>query len=71
MTQFISAAVIVLVVLGFSPDVQAVPSFSWIEPWNVTLLSNTNRFGTPLGERAFGASATHDGQILDVASVQP
>lgn len=38
MRQFMRLVIIILTVLGLSPDVQAVPTFSWIEPWNVTLL---------------------------------
>lgn len=71
MTRFMRAAFIVLAVLGFSPDVQAVPSFTWTEPWNVTLLSNCLPFNpTTCGShpRAFGASATQDGQILNTTA---
>lgn len=67
------AAVIVLVVLGFSPHAQAVPTFTWTEPWNVNLLSNCNvtfpNFPVcGVHPRAFGTSATQDGQILDTAA---
>jgi hypothetical protein len=64
-----------LTMLGLSPDVQAVPSFTWEGPWNVTLLPNcfgfNPNFCTPFGTRAFGAAATsrsQDGQILDTTA---
>jgi hypothetical protein len=71
MARFVSGAFIALVVLGFSPDVHAVPSFTWTEPWNVTLLSNCLPFNPTLcgsHPRAFGASATQDGQILNTTA---
>ena len=71
------AAVIVLAVLSFSPDVQAVPTFTWEGNWNIALLSNCIAHSDPShpdictafnGARAFGASATQDGQILNTTS---
>jgi hypothetical protein len=72
--KFSEVAFILLMVLGLSPSVHAVPSFTWTEPWNVTLLSNcipsTIPFNPICGSepRAFGASATQDGQILDTTA---
>jgi hypothetical protein len=59
---------IVFTIFALSPDVQAVPTFTWIEPWNVTLLPVTTQNGTPLGRQAFGSAATQSGQILDTTS---
>ena len=62
MRRFAAATFIVFAILGLSPNVHAVPTFTWEgQPWNVTLLPNS----FDEGERAFGASATQDGQILD------
>ena len=57
-------ALIVFVILCVSPNVHAVPTFTWTEPWSVTLFPNSPPFCQSCG-RAFGASATQDGQILN------
>ena len=73
MSRFIGSAFIVLTVLCLSPDVEAVPSFTWTEPWNVTLLPNSP--GPPGGAffnvRSFGDQATEDGQISIRLQISP
>ena len=52
-------------------DADAVPSFTWEGPWNVTLLPTFNHDPTGISSRdarAFGASATMDGQIFDTTA---
>lgn len=74
MRKFRAGAFIVVTVLCLSQTVHAVPTFTWTEPWNVTLLSNCIPFTIPFSPvcgshpRAFGASATQDGQILDTTA---
>lgn len=69
MGPFMTVGFIMLAVLGLAPEARAVPSFTWIDPWNVTLLPNCSIGGICGGNpRAFGASATFDGQIVDTVS---
>jgi PEP-CTERM motif-containing protein len=72
MRRLIDVAFIVFAILGLSPNVHAVPTFTWEGPWTVTLLSNCliERPGCQpvFGVRAFGASAMRDGQILDTSA---
>ena len=61
---------IMLLVVALSREVQAVPDFGWGLPWSVTLQDHRAcPICSPLFERrAFGASATQDGQILDTTA---
>ncbi len=65
--RLVTLTFIALVILV--PPAEAVPSFTWTEPWEVTLLPKICGGPSALCEsfvgRAFGASATVDGQIRD------
>lgn len=71
MRRLIEVGFFVVVILGLSPNVHAVPTFTWQRPWEITLPSDCIRRApgcTPVGVRAFGASATQDGQILNTTA---
>ena len=65
--------IILVLCLGIT-QAEATPSFTWTEPWEVTLLPKV--CGGPAGfcetipgeARAFGSSATGDGQIRDITA---
>ena len=68
----LSVGTFMLFVLVTMPhDAGAVPSFTWERPWNVSLdrLFSFDPTGISIGQaRAFGASATMDGQIFDTTA---